>query len=59
MELKIADKVKAAVEIDNQLIVGLDNSVVFENIGDNEAFIFIKSTVDNKEIKIRFLKKTE
>ena len=58
MELKLSDKVKAAVEVNGQAVINVDNSVVYESIGDEEAYIYIKSTTgDNKEIKIRFLKK--
>jgi len=62
MELKLSDKVKAAVEVDGQTIINADNSVVYESIGDEEAYIYIKSTTsdDNqffREVKIRFLKK--
>lgn len=58
MELKLAENVKAAVEIDGQPSINLENSMVYENVGTSEAFIYIKSTDGtNKEIKIRFLKK--
>jgi len=56
MEVKLQEKVKAAVEIDGQLFVNFENSAVYEHISNEEAFIYIKSVVDNKEIKIRFLK---
>jgi len=55
MELKLTEKVKAAVEVDGQVIINMENSTVFENIGKDEAFLFIKSN-DGKEVKIRFLK---
>jgi hypothetical protein len=57
MELKLSDKVKAAVEVDGQIVINIENSEVYENIGKEEAFLYIKSTIDNKQIKIRFLKK--
>lgn len=56
MELKLADKVKAAVELNGELIINMDNSSVYESIEKEEMFLYIKST-DGKEIKIRFLKK--
>ena len=57
-ELKLVDKIKAAVEVDGQVIINMENSQVFENIGNEEAFLFIKSNDGKgKEIKIRFLKK--
>jgi hypothetical protein len=56
MEVKLQEKIKAAVEIDGSLSINFDNSLVYENIGNEEAFIYIKSSVDNKEIKIRFIK---
>lgn len=59
MELKLQPDIKAAVEIDGQPIINLENSVVYENIGKEEAFLYIKSIIDNKEIKIKFLKNKE
>lgn len=56
MELKLAEKVKAAVELDGQVVINMDNSSVYESIEKEEMFLYIKST-DGKEIKIRFLKK--
>lgn len=57
MELKVNDKIKAAVELNGEVVINADNSIVYEEIGDKEAFIYIKSKVTDKEIKIRFLKK--
>jgi hypothetical protein len=59
MQLKFNEKVKAAVEVDGQIIINMENSQVYESIENEEAFIYIK-TIDpstNKEVKIRFLKK--
>ena len=61
MEVKLQEKIKAAVEINGQLFIDFSNSLVYENIGKEEAFIYIKtvpdvSTGESKEIKIRFLK---
>lgn len=56
MELKLAEKIKAAVELNGEVIINMENSQVFENIGNEEAFFYIKSN-DGKEIKIRFSKK--
>lgn len=55
-ELKLQEKIKAAVEVDGTLIINMENSQVYESIGDQEAFFYIKSN-DGKEIKIRFAKK--
>jgi hypothetical protein len=57
MELKINDKIKAAVELDGEVIINMENSSVYESIGKEEAFIYIKSKETAKEIKVRFLKK--
>lgn len=54
-ELKLQDKVKAAVEVNGEIIINMDNSLVYENIGNEEAFFYIKSN-DGKEVKIRFMK---
>jgi len=59
MELKLRPNIKAAIEIDGQPAIILENSVVYESIGAEEAFFYIKSASDNKEIKIRFLKNKE
>jgi len=56
MELKLQEKIKAAVEINGEIIVNMENSLVFEHIGKDEAFFYIKSETEGKEIKIRFLK---
>jgi hypothetical protein len=56
MELKLQEKIKAAVELNGEVIINMENSSVYENIGTEEMFLYIKST-DGKEIKIRFLKK--
>jgi len=58
MELKLADKINAAVQIGDETIINMENSVVYESIeNDKEAFIYIKSADGTKEVKIRFLKK--
>jgi len=60
MELKLNEKVQAAVEVDGQIIINMENSQVYESIDKEEAFIYIKSIIDpstTKEVKIRFLKK--
>lgn len=62
MKLKLADNVKANVEIDDVLVINMENSLVYESIENEEAFIYIKSVSDKpdepvKEVKIRFLKK--
>jgi len=59
MEVKLQEKIKAAVEIDGQLVVNFDNSMVYENIDKEEAFLYIKTIDNTKEIKIRFLKNTQ
>jgi hypothetical protein len=60
MELKLAKDIKAAVELDGQAVISLENSIVYESIDTNgEAFIYIKSTIEGKELKIRFVKKLE
>jgi len=55
-ELKLQEKVKAAVEVNSEVIINMENSQVFENIDNEEALFYIKSN-DGKEIKIRFAKK--
>ena len=57
MQLKLNDKVTAAVETNEGVIINLENSQVFENIETNEGYIYIKSTVNDKFIKIRFVSK--
>ena len=55
MELKLAEKIKAVVEVNGEIIINMENSQVFENIGNEEALLYIKSN-DGKEIKVRFAK---
>lgn len=62
MELKLNEKVKAAVEVDGQVIINMENSQVYETIGTDEAYVYITtipdpSTGEFRSIKIRFLKK--
>jgi hypothetical protein len=59
MELKLVPDVKVAVEMNGESLVNLENGIVYESIALNEAYLFIKSAVDGKEIKIKFLKKEE
>lgn len=64
MELKLADKIKAAVEVDGVVLINMENSQVFESIENEEAFFYIKNTLDEpgkpgREIKIRFSKANE
>ena len=56
MELKLQDKIRAAVEVDGQIVINIENSVVYESIEDKEAYLYIKAVDGTKEIKIRFLK---
>ena len=58
MELKLSDKITAAVEIDGRSVVGFGDSQVYESIGSEEAFIYIRSASDGREVKIKFTKKT-
>jgi hypothetical protein len=62
MEVKQNEKVKAAVEINGQVIINMENSQVFETINKEEAFFYISSVPDPStgevnSVKIRFLKK--
>ena len=66
MELKLNEKIKAAVEVNGEVIINMENSQVYETIEKDEAFIYVKSillpdpsTGESKEIevKVRFLKK--
>lgn len=56
MELKLQPEIKAAVEIDGTLIIDFNNSVVYETIEGEEAFFYIKTPDDSKQIKVRFVK---
>jgi hypothetical protein len=55
MELKLQEKIKAAIEIDGNIIINMENSQVFAHIADDQAFFYIKSN-DGKEVKLRFIK---
>lgn len=61
MELKLQEKIRAAVEVDGILLISMENSQVFESIDKEEAFFYIVNTLDEpgkpgREIKIRFSK---
>ena len=56
MELKLQPDIKAAVEMDGALQIDFNNSLVYESIENEEAFLFVKSPDDSKQIKIRFVK---
>ena len=56
MELKLQPEIKAAIDVDGSLIIDFNNSMVYENIENEEAFLFVKSLDDSKQIKIRFIK---
>jgi hypothetical protein len=56
MELKLQPEIRAAVEIDGTLAIDFNNSMVYENIDKEEAFFYIKTPDDSKQIKIRFVK---
>lgn len=62
MELKLNEKVKATVEVDDQEIINMENSQVYETIKKDEAYIYVTTVPDPstgkfRSIKIRFLKK--
>jgi hypothetical protein len=60
MELKLVKNIMAAIEINSELLVNFENSVVYENIGEEEVFLYIRSnTPEGKEVKMRFIKKVE
>lgn len=59
MELKLQPNIKAAVEIDGVLTIDFNNSVVYETIENEEAFFYIKTPDDSKQVKIRFVKVTQ
>lgn len=56
------EKVKATVEVDGIEIINMENSIVYETIRKDEAYIYIATNLDPstggfRSIKIRFLKK--
>jgi len=61
MKLKLEKDVKVAVEINGQKFVGLEDGILYQSIDDkeDEVFIFIKSSTDNKEMKIKMIKEKE
>jgi len=56
MELKLQDNIKAVVELDGNVVISSEDCMVYENIEDNDAYIFIKNSA-GKELKIHFTKK--
>ena len=56
MELKLQENIKAAVEVDGEVIINMENSTVyFDNSIDEDMYLYIKSS-EGKEIKIRLAK---
>jgi len=56
MELKLQENIKAAVEVDGEVIINMENSTVyFDNSVDEDMYLYIKSS-EGKEIKVRLAK---
>jgi len=56
MKLKFEEDIKVAVEVDGKPFITSEEGILYQNVGDNEAFLYIKNAEENKEIKIRFAK---
>ena len=53
MKLTPENDVAVAVEINGELVINSANGKLYQNIEDNEIFLYITSDFDQKEIKIR------
>jgi len=56
MKLKFEEDIKVAVEIDGKPFITLEEGILYEYVGDDEAYLYIKNTDENKEIKIKIIK---
>jgi len=57
MQLKLQKDVCASVEINNEIIINAEESLVYENINSDQAFLYIKDKNENKKIKIHIKKR--
>lgn len=56
MKLKFEEKIKVAVEVDGKPFISSEEGVLFQHIGDDEAFLYIKNMDETKEIKVKITK---
>jgi len=58
MKLKLEKDIKVAVEINGVNYINMDNGQLFQNIDDedNQILFYIKSSTEQKEIKIKLVK---
>lgn len=57
MKLKFEEGVKVAVEVDGNPFITMQEGLLFEQIEDDKAFLYIKTEDEKKQIKIRIEKK--
>jgi len=57
MKLKFEEDIKVAVEVDGKPFISMEEGILFEHVGDNEAFLYIKNEDESKQIKIKIEKK--
>lgn len=56
MKLTFEKDLKVAVEVNGEPFINLEKGVLYQSIGDNEAYLYIKNTDKDKEIKIKIIK---
>ncbi|MFW6311744.1 MAG: hypothetical protein ACOC1K_05860 [Nanoarchaeota archaeon] len=54
--LKRRDDIKVAVTVDDKPHITSDEGVVYEAIEDHQAYLFIKTKDESKNIKIKLFK---
>jgi hypothetical protein len=59
MKLKFEEDLKVAVEIDGKPFITLEEGILYQHIGDDEAFFYIKNSEETKEIKIKIIKEDD
>jgi len=60
MKLIIEKDVKTAVEVNGQIMIDMQEGILYQSISDDEILLYIKSNKDDKkEIKLRILKETK
>ena len=56
-ELKKHDNLKVAIQVNGEAFITEDNGILFEDVGNDSALLYIKTEDGTKEIKIKITKK--
>ena len=56
-ELKKQDNLSVAVQVNGEAFITEDNGILYEDITNDSAMLYIKTENGSKEIKIKIVKK--